>query len=216
MKAFIICLKEFESSMFYAEETKKQCTTFGFKPDFFYGVNGDKALKNVKKEKRQPDQENLLKKHSGICHKTLLTDFPGVIGCFYSHHSLWKHCVQLNEPIFIFEDDVNFYNNYTHIDHSGIVIVSIHEKMNDILDHNNFTFSASGYSITPNVANLLLKRYNNTYDAADWCILNSVCNTVVHPRPIAKKISEKEKPSLTMFYNEQKLIQQKHKGFIYE
>jgi hypothetical protein len=32
---------------------------------------------------------------------------PGVLGCFYSHYRLWQKCIDLNEPIFIFEDDGN-------------------------------------------------------------------------------------------------------------
>lgn len=30
---------------------------------------------------------------------------PGEIGCFASHRSLWRHCIELNEPILIMEDD---------------------------------------------------------------------------------------------------------------
>jgi len=29
----------------------------------------------------------------------------GEVGCFLSHVSLWKHCININEPIIIFEDD---------------------------------------------------------------------------------------------------------------
>ncbi len=30
---------------------------------------------------------------------------PGEIGCFASHRALWRHCVELSEPILIMEDD---------------------------------------------------------------------------------------------------------------
>lgn len=33
---------------------------------------------------------------------------PGVKGCFASHYELWKRCLNLNEPIAIFESDVVF------------------------------------------------------------------------------------------------------------
>lgn len=36
---------------------------------------------------------------------------PGVIGCFLSHFSLWKKCVELNEPILICEYDAVIINS---------------------------------------------------------------------------------------------------------
>lgn len=36
----------------------------------------------------------------------------GEIGCCLSHFFLWRKCIQLNEPIFILEDDINFADNF--------------------------------------------------------------------------------------------------------
>jgi GR25 family glycosyltransferase involved in LPS biosynthesis len=36
----------------------------------------------------------------------------GEIGCSLSHLHVWLKCIQLNEPIIIFEDDVEFYDNF--------------------------------------------------------------------------------------------------------
>jgi hypothetical protein len=49
---------------------------------------------------------------------------PGVIGCFYSHYNLWKKCVELKEPIMIFEDDVKFYRGYHPVEFDGVLILA--------------------------------------------------------------------------------------------
>lgn len=36
----------------------------------------------------------------------------GEVCCFISHFSLWRHCVQLNEPIMVFEDDAIINQNW--------------------------------------------------------------------------------------------------------
>ncbi len=35
----------------------------------------------------------------------------GEIGCYASHYSLWLKCIELNQPIIVFEDDVLLSNN---------------------------------------------------------------------------------------------------------
>ena len=46
----------------------------------------------------------------------------GEIGCLLSHYSLWEKCVKLNEPIVIFEDDVELmgYDESISIDASKV------------------------------------------------------------------------------------------------
>ena len=36
----------------------------------------------------------------------------GMVGCYISHHRLWEKCIELNEPIFIFEDDARILDNF--------------------------------------------------------------------------------------------------------
>ena len=35
-----------------------------------------------------------------------------MVGCYISHHRLWEKCIELNEPIFIFEDDARILDNF--------------------------------------------------------------------------------------------------------
>ena len=38
---------------------------------------------------------------------------PGEIGCFASHRQLWRHCIELNEPILIMEDDFDLTKDFS-------------------------------------------------------------------------------------------------------
>ncbi len=37
---------------------------------------------------------------------------PGEIGCFASHRELWRHCIELDEPILIMEDDFDLTDEF--------------------------------------------------------------------------------------------------------
>lgn len=56
-----------------------------------------------------------------------LFDKPGVRGCFLSHWLLWNKCVELNEPIGIFEDDVLFLKPFNN--NSGFIDILKLEKL---------------------------------------------------------------------------------------
>ena len=46
---------------------------------------------------------------TGLIKRAYPTKNPSArVACFFSHYDLWKKCVDLNEPIFIFEHDVLF------------------------------------------------------------------------------------------------------------
>jgi GR25 family glycosyltransferase involved in LPS biosynthesis len=53
-------------------------------------------------------QNRVLKSWVDPSRGTTTTD--GEIGCFLSHYALWEKCVKLNEPIVIFEDDVELFD----------------------------------------------------------------------------------------------------------
>jgi len=37
---------------------------------------------------------------------------PGEIGCFASHRALWRHCIEMNEPVLIMEDDFDLTSEF--------------------------------------------------------------------------------------------------------
>ena len=73
-----------------------------WKVELFSGVNGATVANNADWQKYNIPINTENKKCARMLEK------PGVRGCFLSHWQLWHMCVDLNEPIGIFEHDVEF------------------------------------------------------------------------------------------------------------
>ncbi len=226
MKAFIIHLPEREHSMSHAEIMHKQLQDFGLDSHLHVGTNARTAMANVDKDQRilypfsiknrdlTPDEmqcyirpelweafnfghtwkvseRHLVGEDAGKMSR------PGVIGCFYSHYSLWKKCVELQEPIMIFEDDVKFYRGWMPVDWEGVLILSLgkssflNEPYKTYLENPKGTpqpmpwrqFSmpgASGYAIKPDAALGLCKAYRSYFYPADNAINKSITTLQIH------------------------------------
>jgi GR25 family glycosyltransferase involved in LPS biosynthesis len=122
---------------------------------------------------------------------------PGVVGCFYSHYSLWEKCVQLGEPIMIFEDDVKFYRGWNPVAFDGVLILSLGkssflsephktylEKPTGVpraVPWKNFSMpGASGYALTPDAALGLIKFYRPYWYPADNAINQYITPMYIH------------------------------------
>jgi glycosyl transferase family 25 len=200
--------------------------SYGLDATLFEGTSGDQAVKMAKKDKRVlypysiksralPEEEikELIRpevyerfKESylyKISEKQLIGDdrgklsMPGVIGCFYSHYSLWQKCVELAEPIMIFEDDVKFFRGWEPIDWDDVLVLSLgkssflSEPWKTYLENpsgspqpvtwRNFSMpGASGYAIKPHVAKGLVKFYRSYFYPADNAINQFLCRIQVH------------------------------------
>jgi GR25 family glycosyltransferase involved in LPS biosynthesis len=227
MKAFIIYLPDREHSVRHAQYMKNTLTEYNIDASLFEGVPGHHAVKMAEKaekslypysiknrELNDDDLKNLLKpeyyinfkkKHHfkiyerqeiGEKDKGKLSR-PGVIGCFYSHYNLWDKCVELNEPIMIFEDDVKFFRKYEPVDFQDVLILSLgknsfyDEPFKTYLENpsgtpksvewKNFSMpGASGYAITPAAAKTLIKFYRPYWYPADNAINQFVCKIQIH------------------------------------
>lgn len=227
MKAFIIYLPERAHSVAHSSYMKKQLASYGISADLFEGVPGDVAVKMAKRAKKtlypysiknrvlndsdiqkliRPEVYAEFKKrcHYQIIERQLIDPShhgklsrPGVIGCFYSHYALWKKCVELGEPIMIFEDDVKFYRGYYPVYFEGVLILSLgkssfmSEPQKGYLEFptgnptampwKNFSMpGASGYAITPNAALGLIKFYKPYWYPADNAINQFITTIKIH------------------------------------
>jgi GR25 family glycosyltransferase involved in LPS biosynthesis len=134
---------------------------------------------------------------------------PGVIGTFYSHSRLWEKCVELNEPIMIFEDDVKFYRNFEPVDWEGVLVLSLgknsfyNEPFTTYLENpsgipqavrwKNFSMpGASGYAIKPDAAKGLLKYYRPYWAPADNAINQFVCRIQISTHLMGRNTLEDE------------------------
>ena len=227
MKAFIIYLPEREHSVRHSAKMQEQLKSYGIQAELFEGVPGDTAVKLAAKSKKtlypysiknrvlddndirhliRPElYEEFKKKYQykiverqliGENHKGKLSR-PGVVGCFYSHYALWQKCIELNEPIMIFEDDVKFYRGYYPVEFDGVLILSLGKSSfldnpnREYLEHptgnpralpwRNFSMpGASGYAIKPDAALGLTKFYRPYWYPADNAINQFVTPISIH------------------------------------
>lgn len=190
MKNFIVCLSQIAPSLETATNLKNQLELYGEDVEFFEGTYGNDAVILMEQEGRtlhpwgikgptnvdsEPDSKSVQKASS-----------PGVKGCFYSHYNLWKKCVELNEPIIIWEDDIVLSRPWQAVEWEDILIVALGHPaksakyMNYLLEPEGDPiaqeyFQSSmpgccGYAIKPHAATKLIETYSKTYLPADNAI----------------------------------------------
>ena len=239
MKTFIIYLQEREHSVRQAKEMFKTLTDYGHDVEYFEGVSGAKAVKLAKEENRivypysikgyqkelKDIQEYIIperwKEFSSnydleIIEKQRYTkdelkkiSSPGVIGCFYSHYKLWEKCVELDQPIIIFEDDIKFFRNVEITDWEDILILALgkssylREPWKTYLENpigtpmiipwKNGTMPGNqGYAIKPKAAKSLLKRYHHHFLPADNAINQRACRIEISTHIMGREMSYDE------------------------
>lgn len=102
MNCYIIYLPEFKTSVEWATSALTTGKLLGWNVELYIGVNGH----TVADDKDWQAYNIKINRNDSKCSK--LMDRPGVRGCFLSHYSLWKKCVETNKPIGIFEHDIEF------------------------------------------------------------------------------------------------------------
>lgn len=192
MKAYIISLSKIPESINTAMKMIDPLKSYGFDVELFEGTYGTDAVKLAKTEGRflHPiDQEG------NKTLETVRTSGPGTLGCFYSHYRLWEKCIELNQPIWIFEDDVSFVRPYYAVDFDEVLITvlgswkRIYERDVHIEPSKSPEAEAfygpcvpgtPGYAIKPAAAKKLLTEFSKTYTASDSAIRSSVVKIQIH------------------------------------
>lgn len=227
MKAFVIYLPAKKHSASYAAGMIDTLTDYGFDAELFEGTNGLDTADIFDKENRTLypysikskilDQETIAQ----LLKPELADDFwdtydiqvtqklkwteselkdvthPGVKGCFHSHFMLWRKCIELGEPVAIFEDDVKFYRPFEPVAFSDVLIVSLGKTAFNKEPYSNFLNAptgdpstvpwknysmpgTSGYMITPKAASQLAKHYKKFYLPSDNAINRSLVDIQIH------------------------------------
>lgn len=199
MKNFIICLSKIEASLKTATDLKIKLEEYNEDVELFEGTYGNDAVNLMIAEKRNlhpvsfkgpididdEEEKSIIKMKS-----------PGVKGCFYSHYKLWKKCVELDESIIIWEDDIILVRPFQPVEWEEILIVALghpskSEKYINYLKSPTGRpqaeeyFQASmpgccGYAITPNAAKKLIDTYDKTYLPADNAINQHLVKIQIH------------------------------------
>ena len=172
MKIFVISLK---SSIKRREEVAKTFDENGLRYKFFDAIN-------------IADDQNILHLYNAdetISKKGYLLT-KQEIGCFASHRALWEKCVQLNEPILIFEDNVEIHSSFLEcfnyairnikelkVLKFGSIFENELQKVDQITDdtmivkYNKGASGTSCYMISPDAANRYLFLSCSFFQAVD-------------------------------------------------
>lgn len=245
MKAFVIGLENNPKSFSGANEVVAQLKQYGIDAEFFPGVPGDLAVAKAEKDQKLPypysikSRELTAEELQDWIKPDLYDEFisthdfkiigrqrldskslskvsmPGVIGCFYSHLLLWLKCVELGQPIMIFEDDVKFYRTFYPVEWKDVLILSTGKSAPEVdpwrtflespsgtptaVDWNNSSMpGTSGYAIKPHAASALIKAYRNYYCPSDNAIHQFICKIQCHSYLMGRhKTDEEGNVSLT-------------------
>jgi GR25 family glycosyltransferase involved in LPS biosynthesis len=182
--------------------------------ELFEGTYGSDAVKMMRDENRilhptgikgliNPDDPKIDKMTS-----------PGVKGCFYSHYRLWQKCVELNEPMIIWEDDIVLTREFAKVDWEDVLIVALGHpsKSKKYIDYLNSPAGipqvseykqssmpgCCGYAIKPHAAKQLLNTYFQTYLPADNAINKNIVKIDIHNYIMGIALTKNEgKKSLT-------------------
>jgi glycosyl transferase family 25 len=99
--------------------------------------------------------------------------------CFASHFSLWRQCADLNEPLFVLEDDValkdNFLRGVTEIASSNYAYVRLYALFDRKIHHLRSGYGLSfervsggqGYYLTPEAAKKFIKKAGSWFCPVD-------------------------------------------------
>jgi len=140
MKSFLILLNNHEQSKILGKAALDSAELFNWDLEIFDAIDG--------------------RKHSlqeyGLFHTTLKRKArdaflrPGVVGCFLSHYLIWKKCLDLNETIGIFEQDIVFQNpNNNQIQFSEVLRLDKPEKTGKNYGTGVWWEGSHAYFVTP-------------------------------------------------------------------
>ena len=205
MKSFIICLSKIESSLSTARDMQEVLSSYGMESELFEGSYGNETVE-------------LFNNNGRVCHpwgfkgpQSLYSDDdkaslsqPGVMGCFYSHYRLWQKCIELNEPIMVFEDDVKFTRSYEPVEFDEVLITVFGNPTKSAKYYHYLTdptgtpraegyWQASmpgtpGYAIKPVAAKKLVEFFNNTFLPSDNAMMSGIIKIQVHSHVMGRAL----------------------------
>ena len=216
MKAFIKHLSRIPSSLNTALKVKENLDAFGIENELFEGSYGNETQQLFEKTGRTCHPHSFkgpMFRYSEEDKVGLMA--PGVMGCFYSHFRLWEKCVELDEPIMVFEDDVLFTRTYYPVEFDDVLITVFGNRNKSAKYYHYLTDPTSepraegywqasmpgtvGYAIKPHAAKKLVDFYNEhkTFLPSDNAMMTMLIKIQVHSHVMGRAMhSEDGKKSL--------------------
>jgi glycosyl transferase family 25 len=214
MKAYVIGLSQIPSSFETAVQVYDRLKEFGLDVYHHEGTYGNQARVIFKKEGRELYHTSFKGNPVDDQYRASATR-PGVMGCFHSHFRLWERCVELNEPILIFEDDVIFERGWISVEWDDVLLVATGKSVYkdewyakklfnptgepQVVSLNRKVMpGAVGYGLTPQGAKKLTDFYQDCFAPADNAMNATVVNLQCHTYLMGRAaLGEDGKKSLT-------------------
>jgi len=214
MLAYVIGLGQIPSSFESAVQVYNQLKEYGLDARFHEGTYGNHAQKIFDSEGRTLYHTSFKGNPVDDEYRASATR-PGVMGCFHSHFRLWQRCVEINEPILIFEDDVIFERGWTPIEWEDVLLVATGKSVykdewyaeklynptgtpHAVPLNRKVMPGAVGYGLTPQGAKKLTDFYKNYFAPADNSMNATVVSLQCHTYLMGRAaIDEDGKKSLT-------------------
>lgn len=196
MKSFIICLSRIPASLKTATELKENLENTGMEVELFEGTYGSDATRLMEEEGRTIHPFGLKGPLDPGSRDANKISTPGVRGCFLSHFNLWKKCVELNEPIIIWEDDIILHRGFQEVEWNDVLILALGHPMKSprwmhllespegeprALPYTSPSMpGCCGYAIKPHAAKKLIDTYEKTFLPADNAINRNIISMQIH------------------------------------
>lgn len=113
MKVFIIRMPDNQKSCLLASRAYESCVKFGYETEYLNALDHESVNKYfIQKNMKEIFNPEVPYYES---HKHWI-QFKGMRGSVCSHISLWEKCIEINEPIIIFEHDALMNREWPDID----------------------------------------------------------------------------------------------------
>jgi hypothetical protein len=150
-KTFVIAIKNHPVSERQLQDCLTSAKKFKWNVEVFWGIDGRTITNNTWKNYQiQPRLD-----------KPTMSRI-GVQGCFLSHWTLWKKCIELKEPIIILEHDAIIQSHWQPLEVSS-ALIKLHrpyvgKKVKIDSDTGEWTKSGHAYCISPEHATILVSQ----------------------------------------------------------
>ena len=193
MKAFIIYLKEVQSTIDSALECKRTAREYGLDAWLMEGFTPSRADQFIK-------EQNLKPYLPGPKLFQIKWQKGGVRGCMISHYHVWKKCIELDQPIVVLEHDSRVVSETYTADFEDVLHLDAHRFEQDpdrdkdpvvqdfvnVRKGENQLMGTYGYVIKPHAAKRLIKgAHEDGITASDMFVKDKYVRIqVVKPRAV--------------------------------
>ena len=193
MKAFIIYLKEVQSTIDSALECKRTAREYGLDAWLMEGFTPSRADQFIKEQNLKPylPGPNLFQ---------IKWQQGGVRGCMISHYHVWKKCIELDQPIVVLEHDSRVVSETYTADFEDVLHLDAHRFEQDpdrdkdpvvqdfvnVRKGENQLMGTYGYVIKPHAAKRLIQgAHEDGITASDMFVKDKYVRIqVVKPRAV--------------------------------